>query len=160
MKANWLDQLAPAHAPAPPGWWPPAPGWWAVMVLGLLAVAVVMWAWRRGPMRRQRRAALRELERIAQGACDCSQVARSIQALLRRYALSRFGHDAVASLSGQPWLDWVIAHGGDEFAGESGRSLLRRAYGGDGPCHRTGWLTAARAFVRRTGARGGGGARQ
>jgi len=30
---DWLAQLAPAHAPPPPGWWPLAPGWWAVMIL-------------------------------------------------------------------------------------------------------------------------------
>jgi Domain of unknown function (DUF4381) len=155
MSASWLDQLAPEHAPLPPPWWPPALGWWAVVALCLLAPVLVL-AWRHF-YRRARRgtarsAALLELRRIRTQAE--SDVAGQIQRLLRRYALTVFGPDRVAPLTGEAWLDFLTRHGGERFAGEDGRAMLRAAYGmGAVATQREAWLAAAEAFIRRASRR-------
>jgi hypothetical protein len=155
MSASWLDQLAPEHVPPAPSWWPPAPGWWGVAALCLLAPLLVL-AWRRfyGPARRctARSAALLELGHIrAQAQSD---VAAQIQRLLRRYALTVFGPDRIAPLTGEAWLDFLTSHGGERFAGEDGRALLRAAYGNAAAAtQRETWLAAAEAFIRRASRR-------
>ena len=150
MNSDLLAQLAPAHAPAPPGLWPPAPGWWGLAVLLLAAAALVLWL--RHPARRLRLAALRELRQLEQGGVDDAALARGLEHLLRRYAVARFGREPVARLSGEPWIAFVAAHGGAALSGEPGRELLHAAYGGQGgtsraPPNRTVWLSGTRGFL-------------
>jgi len=150
VNSDLLAQLAPAHAPAPPGLWPPAPGWWGLAVL-LLAAAAALALWLRHPARRLRLAALRELEQLEQGGADDAVLARGLEHLLRRYAVARFGREPVARLSGEPWIAFVAAHGGAALSGEPGRDLLRAAYGGQGGAsptpNRTAWLSGTRGFL-------------
>ena len=157
MTASLLEQLAPDHAPPPLGWWPLAPGWWGLIGL-LLALALVMW-WRqrrqRPSAKRWQRVALRELSQL-QAIDNDTTVARGLQQLLRRYAIARYGRDTVAVLSGEAWIAFVVRHGGSDWAGDSGRALLRCAYGGEAttpdapasPADRERWLNGARAFVK------------
>lgn len=148
MTPNWISQLAPAHAPPPPGWWPPAPGWWVAAALLLAAVAAVAWRWR-DPYRRSRRAALRELRAIRAEESDPAASARAIESLLRRFAVAVFGGAQVARLTGDSWLAFVAARGGAPLAGEAGRSLLATAFGGGASDQRDSWIAGAEAFVRR-----------
>jgi hypothetical protein len=149
MNSNWLDQLAPEHAPPPPGWWPPAPGWWvlAALVLGAVIFAALWW---RDPRGRLRRATLRELRRTRAADLTIGESAQAIQNLLRRYALAVFGAETVARLNGAPWLAFLAEHGAPAFAGPMGRSLLAVSYGGEADgADREAWFTAAERFVRR-----------
>jgi hypothetical protein len=148
MNQDWLRQLAPGHAPSPPGWWPPAPGWWVVALLCLLLAAALV-GWVRNPRRALRQRALRQLRVIRASDADGAAVARAIENLLRRYALTVFGHERVAKLTGESWLQFVIAHGGDSLAGAPGRSLLRTAFGNHVDDDRGLWLAAAESFIRR-----------
>lgn len=147
MNEDLLRQLAPAHAPPPPGWWPPAAGWWwlaAMLLLALLALAI----WQRRPARRLQLAALRELERLERSADDAA-LARGVEHLLRRYAVARYGRDAVARLTGRDWIDFLAARGAAPLAGEPGLELLRAAYGGTVAAgSRALWLSAGRGFLR------------
>jgi hypothetical protein len=147
VSTDWLQQLAPAHAPPPPGWWPPAPGWWGLALLLLIAVVLPL-LWLRRPAQRQRRAALRELRLLEASAGDDASLARGLEHLLRRFAIARFGREPVARLSGEHWIAFVAAHGGAALAGEPGRELLRAAYGGSANASRAQWLNGARGFVR------------
>jgi hypothetical protein len=148
MTPAWMQQLAPDHAPPPPGWWPPAPGWWLLSLLLLVALALALHAYFRPP-RRLRRLALRELARLERAAAgDDAALARGLEHLLRRYALSHFGRDQVARLNGEEWLAFVVGHGGKALAGSAGASLLRAAYGGGVAAERERWLAGARAFLR------------
>ena len=144
---DWLTQLAPAHAPPPPGWWPLAPGWWVLLIL-LGAVAAVIIYWQRHPLVRLRRIALRELANLQTTISDDMTLARELEHLLRRYAVARFGRDTVACLSGERWIAFVVEHGGVAWSGDSGASLLRAAYGGAANADRPAWLSGAHAFIR------------
>ncbi len=148
MNSDWLKQLAPEHAPTPPGWWPPAPGWWAVALICILLAGGMVW-WMRDPRRALRRTALRQLRLIGTSDADGAAVARAIQNLMRRYALAVFGHDRVAKLTGESWLSFVIAHGGVPLAGAAGRSMLTTAFGNHVDDERQQWLAGAEGFIRR-----------
>jgi hypothetical protein len=163
MSADWRAELAPAQAPAPPGWWPPAPGWWALALLLVLLIAVGLRVWG-DPVRVRRRAALRELARIRAREDGPVSTARALENLLRRYALAQFGRERVAGLGGRRWLEFAHTVSGGRLAGEVGESLLASAFGGvvpdDPPAARAAWLKAAEVFVRRAAlprARAGGG---
>jgi hypothetical protein len=148
MNGDWLTQLAPARAPAPPSWWPPAVGWWILVGLILaLATASILW-WRSSAGARRRRvcrAAIAELNRIrALGQADR---APEIQRLMRRYAITAYGANAVANLSGDAWLQFVQAHGGAGFGGTS-NEFLAAAFGRAAPTSDGDWSAAAEAFIR------------
>jgi hypothetical protein len=163
MNTDWLAQLAPEHAPSPPGWWPPAPGWWALTAL-LIALLIAGLAWWRHPRLRLRRAALAELRRIGQTDQDLGSCARDIQSLLRRCALAVYGADRAAQLSGRAWLQFLASRGATGIDGPSGRALLAASYGapaiapaaagGAASDPRAGWLRDAENFVRYATARG------
>jgi Domain of unknown function (DUF4381) len=150
MNGNWLKQLAPAHAPAPAGWWPPAPGWWIVALLCLLVVAVLVWKLR-DPRRALRLAAMRQLRLIRASDADGAAVARATQNLLRRYALEVFGRESVSRLTGEAWLRFVMDRGGDALAGAPGRSMLAAAFGNTQADDREQWFAAAEGFIKRAG---------
>lgn len=147
MNSGWLKQLAPPHAPPPPGWWPPAPGWWLLALLLVLFVAGLIY-WYLRPFRRLRRIALRELAHLEAYVHDDFQLARELQDLLRRYAIAAYGREAVANLSGDEWLSFIASHGGKELADEAGKRLLRVAYGGLMQCDRRAWLKGAHNFLQ------------
>lgn len=153
MSPNWLTQLAPGHAPPAPGLWPPAPGWWGIGALIVVALAVTAWWWRRDPHRRRRRSALRELRRIRAADAETPVLARSIENVLRRFALAVYGSERVAGLGGEAWLRFVGAEGGQPLGGACGRALLAVAFGGRAHDDRERWLTGAVAFVRNAARR-------
>ena len=148
MSSNWLSQLAPDHAPAPPGAWPPAPGWWVIAIAILVAIALLV-RWLKDPRRRARRTALKELQSIRASDGDGPAVARAIQNLLRRYALTVFGREAIARLSGEAWLRFVAAEGGETLSGPVGRSMLSTAFGNLATDDRDRWAAGAAAFIKR-----------
>jgi Domain of unknown function (DUF4381) len=155
MNANWLAQLAPEHQPAPPSWWPPAPGWWLAGAACLMALAAIAaWHfWKNSPRRRIRRAAFAELQRI-RARRAAKDTAGAIQHLLRRYALTIFGPERVANLTGESWIDFVVQHGGEALAGDQGREFLSAAFGTRPGAPQESWLAAAEDFIRKAPRRG------
>ena len=103
--------LRDLHLPAEIGWWPLAPGWWL-----LLAIAVAGLGWqlyrlfRRWRANRARRAALRQLDRIARDFAqtnDLPGLGRQLSELLRRALLAYAPRAEVAGLTGERWLSWL-----------------------------------------------------
>lgn len=96
-----------------------------------------------------RRRALRELAVIRASDADGPAIARSIQRLMRRYAIAVFGEARVAKLAGDAWLAFVVAEGGTALAGAAGPSLLVAAFGNHSADDRKEWLTGAESFIRK-----------
>jgi hypothetical protein len=149
MNADWLTQLAPARAPAPPSWWPPAVGWWVRggLIVALAAAGIRWWRFSAGARRRRvRRAAIAALKRIR--SLDEADRAPEIQRLMRRYAITAYGATAVANLSGDAWLRFVQAHGGAGFSGTNGDRFLAAAFGKTASTSDADWCSGAEAFIR------------
>lgn len=151
---DWLAQLSPDHAPPPATWWPPAPGWWMVLVL-LIVIVTAFVVWLRSPRRTLRRAALRELNGIANQRADTASTARAIQSVLRRYAVAVFGVERVGRLTGENWLAFVMTHSAGRLDAQSGRSLWVAAFGTPAQDDREQWLCAAKRFVQMARRRSG-----
>ena len=145
---DWLAQLAPAHAPPPLGWWPLAPGWWGLLLL-LVGALISIWFWYRSPRQRLRRSGLRELVHIDGTSLGDTALAHALEHLVRRYAVARYGREAVAGLSGSRWLEFTIARGATQWQGPTGEALLQAAYGGTPQqSDRARWVAGARAFLK------------
>ena len=121
-----LDALRPLHAPPPVGWWPPALGWWVLAVV--IIVLLVSW-YRRWQRMAPQRAALRELKQLEKHNKSEPQRVATLNALLKRYALVCWPSSTVASLTGEQWLQFIDAHGGNgQFSQGCGRSLATSPY--------------------------------
>jgi hypothetical protein len=131
--ADPLALLRGYHMPDPIDWWPPAPGWWLLLILlsGALA-ASVWWLLRRRARMAAARHASHELSRLRHELAvrkDTTQFTRELSKLLRRYALAVFPRHKVAALTGDDWLLFLDAHGGNgQFCHGPGRQLLDAPY--------------------------------
>ncbi len=115
----------------------------------LIAATVGFWLWNRRPLQRLRRSGLRELGQLQSAALNDAALAHALTLLVRRYAVARYGRQAVAGLTGQPWLEFAIAHGATPWQGAAGSALLQAAYGGTpSQSERALWLAGARAFLK------------
>jgi hypothetical protein len=119
----------------------------AALCLAFLAAWVGWRIFARTRNRQAQRAAFGELERIR--SHEQAGTATAVQRLLRRYALTVFGPDRMASLTGDAWIAFIAQHGGAALSGDVGRSLLGAAFGNaTAPGRRESWLTGAEAFIR------------
>lgn len=124
-----LQALRPLHLPDPISWWPPAPGWWWAALLIILLIALMIYWWRRGAVRR---AALSELRRLKCAVEDPRQRISALALLLRRYAIAAYPDRPVAGLTGEAWLEFLDAQGGDgRFLGGPGRLLIEAPFNPD-----------------------------
>lgn len=119
--------LRDIHLPADPSWWPPAPGWWLLLAVLLGVTWWLARVWRhRLRQRRWRRRVLVELEAIASQFAehaDRQRLLADVSRQLRRASLLL--DPTAATLTGEPWLQFLDAHGGtDQFQHGVGHVLL------------------------------------
>lgn len=121
-----IDALRPLHAPPPVSWWPPAIGWWVLAVIIIILLVVLYLHWQRlAP----RRAALRELKILEKQIKAEPQMVAILNRLLKRYALVCWPSSTVAALTGEQWLVFLDAHGGNrQFTQGCGRLLATSPY--------------------------------
>lgn len=131
---NPLNELADIHLPSGVSWWPLAPGWWGVIVLLILS-ATALYLWLRHRQRnRYRHLALQELQQAYQHHQQQPSAAlylQRINQILRRTAMSAYGHQFNPALKGEDWLHWLDNHSKptqDSFTEGSGRALLAGPY--------------------------------
>ncbi len=128
-----LEGLHDIAMPEPVSWMPQTIGWYVVgaVIVGLVVSAAVAY-YRRRRANRYRRAALAELADIEATLDDPAKQSAALGAipiLVKRVALSFTPREAIASLTGDPWLQWLDAsYGGTEFSRGVGRLLPQMAY--------------------------------
>jgi hypothetical protein len=109
--ADPLAELRDIHQPGMIETWPPAPGWWLLVLIALLAViagcAWLVRRWRANRYRREARAELHKLLNDWQAHQDDQAYLTALQQLLKRTALTSFPREAVASLTGEAWLQFL-----------------------------------------------------
>ncbi|MDX1695354.1 MAG: DUF4381 domain-containing protein [Ketobacteraceae bacterium] len=127
-----LANLAPIHLPDPVSQWPPAPGWWILGALLLTLLAgLVIWQVKRYRKYAFRREALARLQHIEQHKDHLTsvEVASQLSGLLKQVAITLFGRQHTASLSGEAWLRFLDDKGKtDAFTQGPGRALADDIY--------------------------------
>jgi len=128
-----LQDLRGYRMPAPVDWWPPAPGWWLLAAFAVVTlVAGYLWIRRRSRRLAAVRRAEQELLRLHRrwrASGDTAAFVRGLSMLLRRFVLTRYPRDDVAALTGDDWLHFLDAHGGDgRFVDGPGRHLAVAPY--------------------------------
>lgn len=106
-----LQNLNDIVLPEAVGWWPIASGWYYLLGLLLLGLAWFVYKalkdWNRN---RYRRAALHQLQLLANGTQDAEKrddSLRQLPVLLKRTALSVYPRSQLASLTGKNWHDFL-----------------------------------------------------
>lgn len=126
-----------------PAWWPPAPGWW--LVLGVVVLVAVLFAWRTARRRRRRAAILRLFDDAVDRAGTPSQQVAAMSELLRRAA--RRKNASADTLEGEAWLrflDTGLAQ--PVFAAGAGALLRDGGFRADVAAHES---EALRAIARQ-----------
>ncbi len=151
--ASWLQQLRPDIQPPAAGFWPPAPDLLltSVIVIAVFLMALLYFYYQRRPQVRLRKQGLLTLKQLQLQLGQDPCLAQELEHLLRRYAQVRYGTLEVAALSGEKWLNFLVAHGAIAFAGNVGDDFLRSAYRGEPPVNAelaSVWCSAAEQFMR------------
>jgi len=111
------EKLADIHLPEAISYWPVAPGWWLLLVLIILAVVIIL-LWKKN---RSNNRALTPAQKIKLLKAQASQelklinddfqkhglahkTVKQLSVFLRRYALSLYPRERVASLTDEQWL--------------------------------------------------------
>ena len=108
---NPLVNLKDIHLPPAVSFWPPAPGWWILSVLFISSIFFGgLWFYKRYKKKKPITEALRILKNLQihhENSKDEVKSLRNLSNLLRRTALTFYEHDAVASLNGSSWLEFL-----------------------------------------------------
>ena len=126
-----IDQLQNLVLPAPVSYMPQTWGWWALLGVVLAGLAVwaarTYWLWRRNRYRRE------ALQRLAQlrAANDPIATLRELPTLLKRVALSMPTPQAVGSLQGAAWQDFLRGHSPQPLPDDFSEQLAFLAYAPD-----------------------------
>ncbi len=115
------SQLADIYLPEAVTFWPPAPGWWLLLALIITVIIFIIYLIKRQPKKplptgkQLKSQALQELNSIKeyyQAQKNEShtnheithETIKKLSVFLRRYALSLYQRDSVASLTNEQWL--------------------------------------------------------
>jgi hypothetical protein len=151
--ASALENLRDIHLPAPVSFWPLAPGWWALAAIVVAVAATAAWAWRRH-RRSVLRLALRELAVLEAryGSEDQRvELAVSLTTLIRRVALRLSTRSGIATLHGEPWVEFLCQDAKSQVRSPRvARDLFQTAYGGERAAagNSREWLAFARSWIR------------
>lgn len=150
MEQDPLSQLRDIHLPQPGGFWPPAPGWWVLLVIAT-AVAVWVFALVRRKRRRNRwlRTAKRELQQLENRASQDNEWFAALNRLLKQSARIRYPERTPESLSGEPWVQFLLETSPKDRAASRPvvEALVNSAWQPAPRCRPEDALTFARAWL-------------
>lgn len=118
-----IDELDSVPEPSEISLWPQTAGWlWLALLILTIAIYFGHLGLRRYRANAYRRAAMIELETIADNPV-------ALAALARRTALAAYPREKVAGLHGEAWLEFLdLSYGGSEFRHGPGRVIATAAY--------------------------------
>lgn len=143
--------LRDIHLPDPIGWWPPAPGWWMLAGLMLAVIAWLFWRWQQQKCAEQGlESALLELERLQrQYGTNTKELLRELSVLLRRVAISQYGRQTVAGLTGAAWVKFLDDKAGKPlFGGKLAHLLTEIPYRPETQAETKAVLQATREWIK------------
>jgi hypothetical protein len=130
--ATSLARLHDIVVPPPVPWWPPAPGWlWLLGFVALVVLALSVRGFIHWQQNRYRREALAELSRLEAAAGDAASRALAIEQMptvLKRTALTAYGREPVAALTGPDWFAFLDRTGGTRFGTGLGAAMENALY--------------------------------
>jgi hypothetical protein len=117
-----IEQLNPLHAPPASGWWPLAPGWWILAAFFLLLCFTLTYSLiKRARANAYRTQALKQLKALEDQNITHYQ---ALNALLKQTAITAYGRQHVASLSGSSWVDLLERQCSKAKMGEAFKQAL------------------------------------
>jgi len=150
-----LSQLRDIHAAAEPGWWPPAPGWWLLaLLLTVLLVLGIRFAWQRWRILRRRRRlldALAQIGREVDPADDPREYIARLNRLFRVVALRAFPGTASVRLQGGEWVAFIRSLMPEGVAAQSLEALATGPYEPSPRFDAANLRQLAQTWVRRYG---------
>jgi cbb3-type cytochrome oxidase subunit 3 len=155
-----LSAMKDIRLPPEIGFWPPAPAVLALLVLAMLSlIALSVWLYRRHQrLQRQQAPAKAALQLLSQLDTEDPQLMLHLSALLKRCAISYGGREHVASLTGEPWYQYLDQALPSKQQGKFQRLLQQRYQMQPAAedaeelitlCQQ--WLLCAPSFYRRVG---------
>jgi hypothetical protein len=109
--ATSLDRLHDILVPNQVPWWPPAPGWYWVMALVIVILLTVMIKglirWQHNRYRREALAEVTRQEMMLKNPDLRNRALLGLSELLKRTAMTAFGREQVATLTGPKWFDFL-----------------------------------------------------
>ena len=115
-------KLADIYLPGAITFWPVAPGWWILLGILIFFLLVIIYLIKRKPAipvptgKELKSQAMQELNSIKENyesLTNPHETVKKLSIFLRRYALSLYQRDNIASLTDEQWLtllDEIIAH--------------------------------------------------
>ena len=115
MNNDPLAKLKDIHLPSDVSWWPLAPGWWGVLALFFIMMAVALYLYIRSQRKTKQELVIEQslqiFHSLQQQSLTPKELLTELSELLRRTAISLYGRDATANLSGKKWLIFLNKHG-------------------------------------------------
>ncbi len=97
------------HLPEPISFfWPLAPGWWLLLAFLLFFILVSIWIRRFRKRNAPKRFALRNLKKLEKTySNNPKKLVQEVSTLLRRFYITKYPRNEVASLTGDAWLEFL-----------------------------------------------------
>ena len=115
MTADGLEKLKDIHLPSDVSWWPLAWGWWVLFTLFLSMMLLAIYLYWRSQRKSREELIIAEALYVFHNLVDQplspQALLMGLSALLRRTAMSLYGREISANLSGKPWLEFLNEKG-------------------------------------------------
>lgn len=145
-----LASMRDIHLPGDVGLWPLAYGYWVVLFLVLVGLALWFRRYQRYVIHRAARAELDRLAADYQQHQNAHELAKAVNVLMRRTALSLKPREEAASLTGSEWMAYLHSctmSSDDTFSSDTQKLLTAGIYQSKVSVDATALLEQCRAWI-------------